>query len=140
MPTSVSSSSAPSACARLALRKAPTDHCAGGVNVVVERSERLRSAIAVDVIEHEIPPCRRLAFFARIGMGKPKKGSKKAFQKLIGIMQTSYPGRETASVPQELRYSLHELRDEIVAVKYLVKMILRRMGVDPSEVNDGVRA
>lgn len=73
-------------------------------------------------------------------MGKPKKGSKKAFQKLIGIMQTSYPGRETASVPQELRYSLHELRDEIVAVKYLVKMILRRMGVDPSEVNDAVRA
>ena len=70
-------------------------------------------------------------------MGKCKKGSKKAFQKLISIMQTSYPSRDGGG-PNEMRYHIHELRDEIMAVKYMVKMILRRMGVDPAEMNDKI--
>lgn len=72
-------------------------------------------------------------------MGKGKKNSKKAFQKLIGIMQSSYPARDGVGVPQDMRYSIHDLRDEIMAIKYMVRMILRRVGgTDMADVNEKV--
>ena len=72
-------------------------------------------------------------------MGKNKKTSKKAFQKLIGIMQSSHPGRDGAGIPQDMRYSIHELRDEIMAIKYMVRMILRRVGGgDAADINEKV--
>jgi hypothetical protein len=78
-------------------------------------------------------------FLTRYLMGKGKKHSKKAFQKLIGIMQSSYPGRDGAGVPQDMRYSIHDLRDEIMAIKYMVRMILRRVGgSDVADVNEKV--